>query len=58
MSYPEKTEYQGYLIYKHDPAYQANSYQVFDKQGNSVSLLCKTKEEAEQLIRSYASHGR
>jgi hypothetical protein len=53
MSYPEITEYQGFDIHKHDPAYQENSYQVFNKAGQPVSMLCKTKEEAEQLIRNY-----
>ena len=52
MSYPEITEYEGYLIYKHDPAYQAYSYQGYDKSGNPVSMLCETKAHAEQQIRA------
>jgi len=53
MSYPEITEYKGWLIYKHDPAYQASPYQVYKKDGDPFSMLCDTKEQAEQLIRSY-----
>ncbi|MNY59342.1 hypothetical protein D3C86_1957790 [compost metagenome] len=56
MSYPEKTEYQGYVIYKHDPAYQANSYQVYTKDGNPVSMLCATMADAKSLIHSYKSN--
>ncbi|TBN34129.1 hypothetical protein [Pseudomonas sp. BGI-2] len=53
MSYPEITEYQGWLIYKHDPADQKYCYQVYSKDGSPASMLCETKEHAEQQIRSY-----
>ncbi|MCP2228812.1 hypothetical protein HP062_25565 [Pseudomonas sp. B14-6] len=53
MSYPEITEYEGFLIYKYDPAYQANPYQVYNKDNQSVSMFLATKADAEQQIRSF-----
>ncbi|MDR7282538.1 hypothetical protein J2X84_001359 [Pseudomonas corrugata] len=50
MSYPQDTEYKGYIIRKHDPAFQANSYQGFRKNGEQLTQFCATEEDVKRLI--------
>ncbi|CAN2978498.1 MULTISPECIES: hypothetical protein [Pseudomonas] len=50
MSYPVDTAYRGFIIRQHDPAYQTNSFQGFDTNGNAITLLNATADQVKVII--------
>ena len=50
MGYPADTAYRAFIFRHHHTAYQANSFQGFDINGNAITLLNATADQVKVLI--------